>query len=179
MKHALPSLLFIALSLAACSTGDGPPADAKEARELMTGKPWAVKDVGFLETSFRQNKGEPFIYTFTCTSAANASEEHKAIREKYLKASLTLDANPNPNDGSGDVAHLEGLNLGGNQQYYFTSTQEENRYDRTIKLYVNLRDSTGAAMQYPYTLLTANGSKVVMLAPAELGARNLVLSLER
>ena len=171
--NTLPSILFFALALTSCSSGDKPPADAKEARELMTGKTWAVKDVGLLEASFRANKGEVFVHTIKWLLITDS------IKGKFAKATLTLDVNPNPNDGLGDIAHLDGLKLWEKQHYMFTSTQEDSPLDRTIKLYVIAEDSSGGAIQYPFTILQANSKKVLLLAPKEIGVGNLVLSMER
>jgi hypothetical protein len=169
MKSNFYSILFCTLILGACSSGDK-PEDAKQAREWMTGKAWAVKDVGLLESSFRENKGEPFIHTIHWMDAADST------KARFMKATLTLDVNPNPNDESGNLAHFDGLNLDEKQQYYFTSTQEESPNDRTVKLYVNMVDS---GMQYPFTILQGTSNKVLLLAPREIGISNLVLSLER
>ena len=175
--HSL--LLFCAIGLSACQSGDKPPESAAEARERIVGKKWLVRDAGYLESSFREQKGEPFIHTVLWFSATkDLGTEDQATRDKFSKATLTLDENKNPNDGTGDIAHLDGLNFGAKQNYYFTGTQEENAYDRTIKLYVNCEDSTGAQMQYPFTILQASSKKMLLLAPLEIQSKGLVLSLE-
>jgi CRISPR/Cas system-associated endonuclease/helicase Cas3 len=180
MKKLLPTIYFLSLVIVlfACQS-DAPPASAEDARELLVGKKWAVRDAGILESSFRQNKGEPFQHTIQWFSASpDLSAENQAIRDRFTKATLLLEGNSNKANSQGDIAHFDGLNLGAQQSYYFTSTQEESAYDRTIKLYVNVIDSVGNPMQYPFVILQANSNKVMLAAPPELQVRNLVLALE-
>ena len=175
--HSL--LLLSALGLSSCQSGDKPPASAGEASELIVGKKWIVRDAGFLESSFRENKGDPFKYTFQWFSAAkDLGPEDQATRDKFAKATLALDENKTPQDDTGNTAHLDGLNLGEKQHYYFTSTQEENAYDRTVKMYLVCEDSTGSLMKYPFTILQGNSKKILLLSPPEIHSKNLVLSLE-
>lgn len=177
--HQLISVVFLcAACLASCKT-DGPPASAKEARELMVGKQWSVKDAGVLESSYRANKGEPFVHTIQWLGAAKElSAESREMLNKFSQVTLMLDENKNPNDDTGNVAHLNGLNLQPKQGYYFTSTQEENAYDRTVKLYVVSVDAGGNMEKFPFTILEAGSKKILAVVPPELQPGNVVLSLE-
>ena len=175
-------LLVSAIVFSACQSPDSmpaPPESAADARELIVGKKWAVKDMGNLVSSFRENKGDRFVHTITWFSkTSNPGSGEKTILEKFSKATLTLEVNQTPNDGSGNLAYLDGLGLSRKQVYYFTGTQEENANDRTIKLYLNVEDAAGAAVQYPFVILGAGSSGLYLLAPPELQRGNLVLRFQ-
>jgi len=172
------SLLCCALVLSACQ-GDGPPASAEEARELLVGKKWSVTDAGLLESSFRQNKGEPMIHTIQWLSThQDFSAESREMLSKFSTVTLLLDENKTPNDDSGNVAHLEEMGLQQKQGYYFTSTQEENANDRTVRVYVVSIYPDGTIEKFPFIILQASGKKIILAAPPEIQPRNLVLALE-
>lgn len=176
--YSLSFVFFCALVLSACK-GDGPPGSAEEVRELLVGKKWGAKDAGLLESSFRQNKGEPFIHTIQWLSAPkDMTPESRDLLGKYSKVTLVLDENKTPNDGSANVAHLEGMGLQEKQGYYFTSTQEENANDRTVKVYVVSIYPDGTIEKFPFIILQASGKKILLAAPPEMQPRNLVLALE-
>ncbi len=175
---SLCALFFCFMLFTACQ-GDERPTSAKEAREMLVGKHWSVKDAGLLESSFRANKGEPFTHTFQWLhSAQNLSAESRESLAKFMKVTLVLDENKTPNDDSGNIAHLTGLDLQEKQGYYFTATQEENANDRTVKLYVVSIYPDGRIDKFPFTILEGTGNKIVLAAPNEIQPRNLVLSLE-
>jgi len=175
---ALLFVFFCAVVLSACK-GDGPPASAEEARELLVGKTWGAKDVGLLESSFRQNKGEPFIHTIQWLSTQkDMTPESREMLSKFLTVTLVLDENKTPTNDSGNVAHLEGMGLQEKQGYYFTSTQEENANDRTVRVYVVSIYPDGNIEKFPFTILQASGKRILLAAPPEMQPRNLVLALE-
>lgn len=178
MYSTLSSLFFSVIVLSSCQS-DGPPASAEEAREVIVGKNWSVRDAGLLESSFREQKGQPFTHTIQWLSTSkDMSSENQEMLNKFLTVTLVLDKNKTPNDDSGNIAHVEGLGLEEKQGYYFTSTQEENAYDRTVKLQVVSIFPDGSIVKYPFTILSISSNKILLAAPPEIEPRNLILSLE-
>lgn len=170
------AILFVVLL--SCQSG-GPPASAEEARELLVGKTWRVADAGLLESSFREKKGDPFVHTITWLSTATElSPESREIVTPYLAATVMLEENQNPNDQSGNVAHLSGFGLQEKQSYYFTSTQEENANDRTVRLYVVSIYPDERIEKFAFTILGVSGKRILLAGPPEMQPRNLVLALE-
>jgi|GEM_PF-2206551 hypothetical protein len=79
---------------------------------------------------------------------------------------------------SGNVAHLSGFGLQEKQGYYFTSTQEENANDRTVRLYVVSIYPDERIEKFAFTILGVSGKWILLAGPPEMQPRNLVLALE-
>ncbi len=170
-------LLFI-IALASCKSGDQmPPAlkTAQNARVLLPGKTWVVKDVGLkaYEFSSEPNPNSPMVIDWFSVAKELGEYETKA-KESFGKASIELKQD--------SVANTTGLELTGNQKYFITDEAKDDT-PPGVRLEITggsdaFKDMGITEATFTYFVLGANEKNLLLQTPNEINRRKIVLLLE-
>lgn len=170
-------LLFI-IALASCKSGDKMPPTiktAQDARVLLPGKTWVVKDVGLkpYEFSSEPNPNSPLVIDWFSVAKELGEYETKA-KESFGKASIELKQD--------SVASTTGLELTGNQKYFITDEAKDNT-PPGVRLEITggsdaFKDMGFTEATFTYIVLGANEKTLLLQTPNEINRRKIVLLLE-
>jgi len=148
---------------------------AQDARVLLPGKTWVVKDVGLkpYEFSSEPNPNSPLVIDWFSVAKELGEYETKA-KETFGKASIELKQD--------SVANTTGLELAGNQKYFITDETKDDT-PPGVRLEITggsdaFKDMGITEATFTYFVLGANEKTLLLQTPNEINRRKIVLLLE-
>lgn len=174
MKRIVYTIIVISsFILIACDQSKKmPPAinSAVDARTLVQGKRWAVKDVGLKVLSLQES--EPWSVEWLSAAEELGEYELKA-REKFSKVTIEL--------GRDTVANAINLDLTGAQTYVITDQEKEDT-EPGVRLELTgasdaFKDLGISEATYTYRILGADEKGLLLEAPNEVNNRKVILWL--
>ncbi len=168
-----PIVLVSSFILIACDQSKKmPPAinSAVDARALLPGKRWAVKDVGLKVISLQES--EPWSVEWF-SAGGELGEYELKVKEKFSKATIELSRDT--------VANASNLDLAGAQTYVITDEEKEDT-EPGVRLELTgasdaFKDLGISEATYTYRILGADEKGLLLEAPNEINNRKVILWL--
>jgi hypothetical protein len=178
MKPTSKLLILSFICLAGCKSGDKMPDALKsvqDAKSLLPGKTWVVKDVGLKSFSVSSETNPDAAISVDWFSAAKELGEYeRQSKENFKNASIELKQDT--------VAVTSGLKITGAQTYVITDEAKDDT-PPGIRLELNggtdeFKDMGITTATFTYFVLAANEKQLLLQTPNEVNSRKVILLLE-